>query len=101
VRDHRTDPRAGEIVVVGLDRLLSVDHAVAVEVAQQLLLFRVDADDRPAGLEVLLLQACDVLELGITVRVPRAHRLLLLRLPPAVVVLAEQLGDDVAADRGP
>jgi hypothetical protein len=89
MRDHRTRPRAAEIVVVGLDRLLRIDPAVTVEVAQQLLLLRIDADDRPAGLEILLLEAGDVLELGIAGRVPRAHRLLLLGLPPTVVVLAE------------
>ena len=62
------DPDAAEVVVVDLDRLLRVDLPVAVEVAEQLLLLGVHADDGQAGLQVLLLEAGDVLELGVAVR---------------------------------
>ena len=79
---------------------LRLDRPLAVEVADQLLLLRVDADDRQAGRQVLPLEPGDVLELGVAVGMARPHRPLLQRLPPAIAVLAEQLRDDVAADRG-
>ena len=101
VRDHRARSHAAEVVVVDLDRPLRLDRPVAVEVADQLLLLRVDADHRQAGRQVLPLEPGDVLELGVAVRMARPHRPLLQRLPPAVSVLAEQLRDDVAADRRP
>ena len=69
VGDHRAHPRTAEVVVVGLDRFLGVDLAFAVEIAQQFLLLGVHADDWQAGLQILLLQTGDVLELGIAVRI--------------------------------
>ena len=99
--DHRARSRAAEVVIVGLDGFLGVDLAVTVEIAEQFLLLRIHADDGQAGLQILLLETGDVLELGVAVRIAGAHRLLLQRLPPAVPVFAEQLGDDVSTDRSP
>ena len=88
-------------MVVGLDGFLRVDLAVAVEIAEQFLLLRVHADDGQAGLQILLLETGDVLELGVAVGIAGAHRLLLLSFPPAVSVLAEQRGHDIPTDRRP
>ena len=47
------DAEAGEIVIVNLLGLLNVEFAIAIEQAQQLPLFRVDAEHRIEGIEVL------------------------------------------------
>jgi hypothetical protein len=85
-------------VVVRLDRRLRLDPALAVEIPEQLLLLGIDADHRRPGLQRLLLQAGDLLELCVAIPVP-AHRLLLQRLAPAVALPPEQLRRDVAAHR--
>ena len=84
-----------------VDGLLGVDLAFTVEIAQQFLLLGVHADDGQAGLQILLLQAGDVLELGVAIGIARTHRLLLQGLSLAVPVFAEQLGDDISTDRRP
>ena len=97
--DHHACSSAAEIVIVGLDGFLRVDRAITVEIAQQFLLLGVHADDRQAIVQIIVLQAGDVLELGVAVWIAGTHRLLLQRLSPAVSVLAEQLGHHVSTGR--
>src|SRR3954454_9120056 len=80
---------------------MGVGLAFAVEIAQQLLLLGVHAEDRQAGAEILPLQAGDILELGVAMGIARTHGLLLQGLSLAVLVFAEQLGDDISTDRRP
>ena len=56
MRDHHARSRAAEIVIVDRDRPLCVDATLTVEIAEQLLLFRVDADDGQPGVQILLLE---------------------------------------------
>ena len=93
MREHGPAGGTGEVVVEHLDDLLGVQLAIAVEVAQQFLLFRVHAHDRLARLQVLLLESGDVLKLSVAIRMSRPHRLDLLRLAFHVPVPLEQLLD--------
>jgi hypothetical protein len=86
--NHRSRSCAAEVVVVGLDGFLGVDLAVTVEIAEQFLLLRIHADDGQASLQILLLEAVDLLELGVAVWIAGTHRLLLQGFPLAVPVLA-------------
>ena len=65
VRDDFSVTVAGEIVIEHFDGLACVKLAIPVEVAQQLLFLRVDADDRRASGQVLLLEFSNPLELRI------------------------------------
>src|SRR5271157_2704000 len=78
---------------------MGVGLAFAVEIAQQLLLLGVHADDWKASAQILPLQAGDVLELGVAIGIARAHCLLLQCLSLAVLMFAEQLGHDISTDR--
>src|SRR6266545_369121 len=98
VRDHHTRGGAGEVMIEGREDLLRVEMAVAVEGAQQLLLLRVDAQDRVVRLQVLLLEPGDVLELLVAVGM-LAHGLGFLSLALDITILAEQLLDHGHADR--
>ena len=92
VRDHHTRGGAGEVMIEGREDLLGVEVALPVEVAHQFLLLGVDAQDRVIGLQVLLPEPGDVLELLVTVGM-LAHGLGLLGLALDVAILSEQLLD--------
>ena len=81
-----------------LDRLLSVETALSIEVAHQLLLLRVDAQNRVVRPHVLPLEPGDILELLVAVDM-LPHREGLAGLALDVVVLAEQLLDHGDTDR--
>ena len=59
----------GEIVIVDDRRFDRVGDAIAMEIAEHFLLFRVDADHGAAGVESLLLQFSDVFKLSVAVGV--------------------------------
>ena len=86
--NHLSRSCAAEVVVIGLDGLLGVDLAVTAEIAEQFLLLRIHADDGQASLQIPLLEAGDLFELGVAVWIAGAHRLFLQGFPPAVSVLA-------------
>src|SRR5512142_1022854 len=80
VRDDHARGDAGEVVIERLDRLRSVEAALSVAVSHQLLLLRIDAQERVVRLQILLLEPGDVLELPVAVgRLP--HRPGLAGLP--------------------
>src|SRR5712692_2916345 len=54
MRNDHTSGQAGDIMIKGFERLLTVDFAIAVERAQAFLLLGIDAQDRVASLEKLL-----------------------------------------------
>ena len=89
VRDQLAVARAAEVVVEGLDGLLGIGLAGAVEIPQQFLLFRVDADHGVARGLVLLPQPRDVLELGVAVGMV-SHRFLLARRATPQLELPQQ-----------
>ena len=101
VRDQRPLALAGEVMIVDLDGRLRVDHAGAMEISEQFLLLRVDADHRQAGVQKLLLEPGDVLKLRIAIGVSPGgpHRLGLDRLTPTVAVRVQQGRHRVLAGR--
>jgi hypothetical protein len=76
VRDQLALACAGEVMVEGLDGLLREGHAGTMEITEQFLLLRVNADHGIARRCVLLPQLRDVFELRIAIGM-MAHRLLL------------------------
>jgi hypothetical protein len=88
-------------MVEDTDDLPGVEFAVAIEVAQQFFLLGIHGDHGFAGLEVLLLEAVNVLELGVAVGMTRPQGLGLLRLAFDVAVLPQQLLDHPLARRRP
>ena len=85
VGDHHPLGVAGEVVVESQQPLPRIDPAVAVEVANQLLLLGVHAQDRVVRVQVVPLDPGDVLELGVAVLVS-AHVEVLLDLTAEVAV---------------
>lgn len=87
VRDQHALTLADEIMVVGPDRLLRLDHASAVEIPQPFLLLGVAAQHGQARRQVLRLEPGQVRERGVAVGM-FAHGLLLDRLTAAITGVA-------------
>ncbi len=99
MRDDFAVRSAGEIVIVNNRRLDAVGHAVAVEISEQFLLFRVDADDGTSRFEVLLFELGDLFELCIAVGM-LSHGPILLRLATTISVFPQQARHDVFSGGG-
>lgn len=99
VRDRFADGVGREVVDVHQLRItlrLPLTSAV-LEVANQLLLLRVDGDHRYAAIDAVLRLGVDVLELRVPIRMLRALDRLVRRLK-AVPVIAQQLAHRLVAD---
>lgn len=68
MRDDFSVAVAGKVMVQNGDGLARVELAIPVEVTQQLLFPRVDADDRRPRCQILLLECGNALELRIAIR---------------------------------
>ena len=97
VRNHTTQCITGKIMVKGQQGLARVNLAIAVEGTEQLPLFRVDAQDRIERVKILPFDPCDILELGVAIRM-RAHVQVLEHLPTMITLVVEQLADNMRAD---
>src|SRR5450432_688024 len=102
VRDRFADGVAGKVVDIYQFRLaLRLPLAAPVlEVADQLLLLRVDGDDRHAALDAVLGLGVDVLELRVAIGMLLALDGLV-RCLEAVIVFLQQLRDCLVADANP
>src|ERR1700752_1713081 len=76
---------ARKIVVEDFKLFARVELAVAIEVTQQLLFLRIDADDRLAVFEIFRLELPDTLKLRVALRMG-FERLLFLGLPPGKTI---------------
>ena len=95
VRNELALPRSVKVVVIGLDRPLGERRAGPVEISQQFLLFRVDADDRIARIEIFPPQPRNVLKLCVAVGM-MAHRFLFPRGAPSQSELTQQAANGPA-----
>lgn len=86
VGDHLTIAIAGEVMVIDLRGFDGIRYPFTVKVAQQFLLFGVNADHGFACLQVGLFELGNLFKLGITVGV-LPHGAFLLGLAAAVAVL--------------
>lgn len=80
-------------------RLPGQQPAGAVKIAEQFAFFAVDTEQRIRRIQVVLLEPCDVLELGVAVVAGRQGQIFL-GLAPVKVVFLQQLFDDVDAHGG-
>ena len=98
MRDDFAVRSTGKIVIVDNRRLDAVRHAVAIEIPEHFLLFRVDADDGTSRFEVLLFELGDFFELGVAVGM-LSHRSFFLRLATSISVFPQQARHDVFPGR--
>src|SRR2546426_3709120 len=68
MRNDDASSEAGEIMIKGLERLLTVHLAITVERSQEFLLLGIDAQDRVASSEKLLDEMREMAELGAAMR---------------------------------
>jgi hypothetical protein len=85
VGDHLAIAIAGEVMVIDRSGFDGIRHTFTVKIAQQFLLFGVNADHGFACLQVGLLELGNLFKLGITVGV-LSHGTFLLGLTAAVAV---------------
>ena len=98
VRDHIAVRERREIVIEDANRFVGEQMAVAIEFAQKLAFFRVDAEDGIDGIEVELFVETDDLELLVAIgRWP--HRGGFESLAAAEAEVLQQLFDDAAIGR--
>ena len=89
VRNDLSSAGTGEIVIVDDSRFDRVGHPVAMEIPQHFLLFRVDADHRMPGAEILFFQCGDPFKLGVAIGM-LSHRSFFLRLAASIPVFPQQ-----------
>ena len=97
VRDNGTVGENREVVVERLGRSRAEDGSLPLEVADEFLLLRVDADNRDAGVDTYLPDMADFLKL----RVPAfnlSHRDVLSERPRFETALNDKLSDEVVGD---
>src|SRR5712691_1113848 len=68
MRNDNASGQTGEIMIKGLERLLAVYLAIAIERAQKFLLLGIHAQDRVASLKKLLDEMGQMAELGVAMR---------------------------------